>query len=173
MQNGQVARIIRRWHAVPLPNGKVQAQLGPGGQEIGGFWVATASALKNASAGQASGVEPCTAAPHAQAALLIDAAWQAPQAEHGVQWSASSAVAAMCSVQSATAETACWDVFLASKPMLAGVLLAWSAIECIALSGLAAACSSATAMLVAIASPIHPRKGSRVSIRMNSTTRMD
>ena len=122
MQNGQVARIVRLWQVVPLPDGKVQAQLGPEGQEIGGFWVAAASALKNASAGQARGVEPCTAAAHAEVTPPMEAEWQAPQAEHGVQCSASSAsaaAAAACPAQSVTAETGWFDVFSTSKPVLA------------------------------------------------------
>ena len=74
MQNGQFAQFILHRQRVPVPDGKVQAQLGPEGQEIGGFWLGAASALKNASLDHAAGTEPCTAVSPRKAAVLIDAA---------------------------------------------------------------------------------------------------
>ena len=85
MHGGQVALIIRRWQLGPVPEGKVQAQFGPEGQGIGGFWPSTAGALANDSETTCCKAEATAKAATGAATEVMATEWQVWQAAHAPQ----------------------------------------------------------------------------------------
>lgn len=137
MQSGRVARFIERQPLGAALDGKVPTQFGPGRQEMGGFWLKSASALQNAALGLLANATMGSGGRGRAPRAVIDAAWQAPQVEHGWQLLASSASSGWFALsawpaQWESAANSASKSFSASKPNVAHDLLAGTAMLFIA-----------------------------------------
>lgn len=149
---------------------QVQAQLGPGDQEMGGFWPCAASALAKRASGE------CGAAKGVSSGLLLTPlsdsatvwqAWQAAQASQG----ACAAGDEPCPLPSQSARgviifdaTDSWSKWPSALPEWAP-----AAINSVVKPP---ACRWPAAMPVAIKSPAQPRRSSRKIIAMNKGRRI-